>query len=229
VERQGRKLGEQDPVGRGQDGRGGAYVSHLTGVSRARSESPMNRGLHPFRKARRQSGVTLVEIMVASTVSFLAMTALVIIFVMARRTLQESFWENILRARTAVFMEQARQLLTFAYAYNAIVATNQPVFNSTSSVTFKTPDSDASGADETYTLFHSGDKVRLTKNGATTDLLDHVSDFHVAQQEGLITLMVTVDATFSEGSRGMVRKQFTMVGRALPRNMGSMAWEAEMN
>ena len=176
----------------------------------------------------KQRGMTIVELIVAVSISTVAMISLVILVMMCQRSMREGFTENRLRAEGSLFLEKVKKELTFSYRHDAVDATNRPTISSSSdSITFFTPDTTGDDAEESFNLaLDSGDssKLVLTRNGSEFETLSNVSRFHVDSQEGLLTLMITIDRDLNMGSRS-AHKQFTLVGRALPRNMGEISIE----
>jgi hypothetical protein len=192
----------------------------------------MKRGKVPIARPRLSTvrlglgrAVTLVEVVIATAITSVAMMALIMLVVMCMKFMQEGFWENQLRSEGAFFLERTRMLLTFAYRPDAIDLNLVPVVSDTKdSIIFFTPDSDGDDFPEGYALFRQGSQLMLARNGVEEEILGRVFDFHVDMQEGMVSMMVTIRASFSLGSR-QADKRFTLVARALPRNMGEMAWD----
>lgn len=186
----------------------------------------------PARERGANRGLSMVELIIAISLSLVAMLALISTVLLTNQFLKESFWENRLRAKTSVFMEKCKLALTFAYRRDTPMfdpsrdTTYKPIINDAKDeILFWTPDDqgDPTGV-EAYELrrISGTNKVELKKNGVELDLLRNVTDFHIENQAGLLTFVVTVNYRFSGmGGRG-VRKQFTLVTRALPRNHGNM-------
>lgn len=163
----------------------------------------------------------------------MAMAALLSIFGMARSFLEQGLRENLLRTQTALFLEKAKQMLTFSYSndsYDQLYVPQIYYHGAVSATTgdridFWTPDNLDTGTAMSYSMFIQNGQVKLTHDGATESLLRSVTGFSVSQeQEGLISMVVTVKYSFYTLGR-QVEKQFTMVGRALPRNAGKQAWK----
>ncbi|HUT24750.1 MAG TPA: prepilin-type N-terminal cleavage/methylation domain-containing protein [Sumerlaeia bacterium] len=183
-----------------------------------------------LRSCPRRRGFSLVEVVVATAISSVAMIALASVVVLCTRFLKEGFWENRLRSQAAGFVEECKQALTFAYRNDAIIQANRPTINAgKNSVAFTTPDDGgAPGLVDRYVLGRTGsggtgDRVELIKNGSVIASLGNVADFNVENHEGVLAFVLTVDYSFVAGNRE-TRKQFTITGRALPRNMGQMSF-----
>ena len=176
----------------------------------------------------RRHGMSIVEVMVATTISSIAMVAVVGLMYMIRTSMEEGIWENNLRSQGSLFIEKVKKDLTFAYRNDALIPALRPIIASgKNSITFFTPDDNNDGSEESYFLgFDNNDasKLVLRRNGTTISELNNVTKFNIDTQEGLINYMITIRRDLKMGSRSSTR-QFTLVGRALPRNMGKIIIE----
>lgn len=185
----------------------------------------------PHRRPTRRAH-TLLELMISISLSLLAMIALLSTVIMTNQFLKEGFWENRLRARTSSFLEKCKFALTFAYQRDtpkwdpSRETTYMPLVNENKDeIYFWTPDGEGdSTAVDAYLLRKEPgtNKVVLTKNGVELDAIDHVTEFKIENQAGLLTLVVTANYSFYGTGGRRVRKQFTLVSRSLPRNHGEM-------
>ncbi len=186
---------------------------------------------------RPNRGFTLVELVVAANLSILVMVGFFIIVTMARQFLEEGFIENLQRSRTDIFMEHARQTLTFSYGWDADLPGNRPsitISEGQTRVEFSTPDDTDDETPERFAMFlrampdvdiegNIEQELVLQKNGEDFQTLRHVTVFETKQNEGEYAVVVTVRRNISLGRRN-AEKLFTTITRALPRNKGEMAY-----
>jgi len=192
-------------------------------------------------------GFTLVEMVIAVNLSVIIMVGFFVIITMARQFLEEGFVENLQRTRTDLFLEHARQALTFSYGWDADLPSNRPTISESeygAYIVFSTPDDTGDDAPERYAMFLremrqdtdggssaplvdiEGNVERelvLRKNGEDFQTLGHITVFQVAQNEGEYAVVVTARRNIGLGRRH-AQKLFTVVTRALPRNKGEMAY-----
>lgn len=183
----------------------------------------------PKAPAARRSGIlrrgfTLIEIMIAMSIATVASMALMSIFVMVARFVQQGFTETRHRFETSIALEEMTRTLNHAYTMAAQVASYRPVIAADSkSVTFSVP-AEGGGADRFRYRYNAGAKrIEYEQMGGgggfasvnTRPFLTQVRDFFVVNQQGIFSLVITVEQDL--GRNGL--KRFTMVGRALPRNL----------
>lgn len=181
--------------------------------------------LNKHARIQCEKGLTFIETMIAMSISAFAITALVAVIIMVNSSMREGIWENNLRSEGSLFMEKVKQSITFSFRNDALESTLRPVIaTSKDSIAFFTPDDDNDGVEESYFIgFNDSIATQLIirRNGTTIETLDNVTDFNVDSQEALVTFMITLSRNVNMGSRSAA-KQFTLVGRALPRNMGEI-------
>jgi hypothetical protein len=181
---------------------------------------------------RRTKGFTLVETTIACGLMSVGSALMVGVFIICGQTLREAHWECRLRSQAAHFLEVALGHVTMAYENApAQLAYRFQINAGEWRITFYLPDDNNNGTPEQYVIERSGNgsgsQLTLTKNGATQLTLNNVLDFQVTgrQQNGLVAMTLTLGHTVNLGARGDVTKQFTVVGRALPRNHGRIVLE----
>lgn len=179
-----------------------------------------------FRKTIRRSRIamTLVEVMIASSIAAATSMAIVSSFTLASRFLAQGFVETRLLNNSSLAVEKISRSLNSAYRLDAIEADRRPVISADRrSIEFTVP-LDNGAVERQRIRYDSGDREiaheRQDGTGNFADIterkfLRNVDDFFIANQEGLLSFVITVRVDMGRNGE----KQFSMVGRALPRNL----------
>ena len=174
-------------------------------------------------RRRRSAGFSLLETVIAASVSAMAMLALVELNVLASRFTSEGFREAMILNQATSAIEQMTRRLNHAYRLDADPITNAfAIQNSYETIEFSVPN--GSGTSRERYRFNSGDNtLRWERQGGgggfaqvgNDIFLENVEEFSVDNQEGIISLVLRlrIDSPRSDD------KQYTLVGRALPRNI----------
>lgn len=174
--------------------------------------------------ARRASfGFTMVEVMIASTISTMASISLIVLFTMSARFIAQAATETRILSKTSMSLEIMTRAINHGYRIETAVAANRPSISADKQTfTFTIPLD--GGGDETrrlrfneptgeifYERGGGGNFVNM-RQGA---LMEDVVQFYVENQEGIFSIVLVVEVDM--GRQGI--KRYSMVGRALPRNL----------
>jgi len=178
--------------------------------------------MKPTRTLSRR-GFSLIEIMIASAISAVASIAMVTIFITCSRFISQGFTETRLTANSSLAHEQISRDLNMAYRNTAILAANRPVITPDNrTVTYAVPF--GGGSQQRRFRYDSGERELHyeVNTGAWADMynkpfLRDVDEFRVYSEntEGFISYMIRMEVNL--GLDGI--KRYTLVGRALPRNL----------
>ncbi len=177
---------------------------------------------------RHQRAFSLIEIMIASSISAVASIAMVTIFITCSRFISQGFTETRLTANASLAHEQISRDLNMAYRNTAILATNRPVIsNSNQTVSYAVPFNGGSqqrrfrfdtGASELHYEVNNGTPASPSwADVFNKPFLRDVDNFRVYSEntEGFISYMIRMEVDM--GLDGI--KRYSLVGRALPRNL----------
>jgi type II secretory pathway component PulJ len=169
--------------------------------------------------------MTLVEVIIASSISALTLFALVQTYVMVSRFSAEGMREVILLSDGSMVIDQMSRRLNGAYRLDAETASLQfQIQGSFTTIEFSVPD-EATSSDfrERFRYDSTNDRILWERrNGSgtfvqvgTEPLLDNVAEFSIDNQEGILSMVVRLE--FAHNYYGT--KRYTLIGRALPRNI----------
>lgn len=179
-----------------------------------------------FKHSFRGRAFTLVEVMIASAIAGVASIGMFTVFLMVSRFAGEAFTETRIVNNASVAIEKISRDLTVAFRQDAVLAANRPaITNSNHTITYTVLLPNKTTQRRRLRLDSSADKLRQEwLNGATWTqvggrvFLSNVEDFSVYNEntEGFISYVITINVDMGP-IQGV--KQYSMVGRSLPRNI----------
>jgi type II secretory pathway pseudopilin PulG len=174
---------------------------------------------------RRGKGFTYVEVLIATTIASIASIGLFSVFLMSSRFIAQGFTENRITFNASLAVERISRSLNSAFRLNAVNQANIPsVSGDNQTVTFTMPLAGGGTTQRRFRYNAADDTLRheVNNGGVWSDvsgrpLLSDVEDFFALMEntEGFITFTITMRARMPLTED----KVFTMVGRALPRNI----------
>lgn len=176
--------------------------------------------------SRNSRAMSLIEVMIASGISVAVSAGIVTLFTLVSTFTRQGFAETRQFNDTTIAIETMSRVLNHAYRLDASPASlGYVIAADNQSVTFTVPTDDPQvnevrrfrfdpDADSLhYEIQASGGGAFAEVGG--TELLTDVDDFFIANQEGILSFVISVYVDM--GVNG--EKRYTMVGRALPRNI----------
>ncbi len=172
---------------------------------------------------RSRAGMTLVEVVIAGAISTVVVAMLVGTYTLSARFSAQGFTETRLIHQSVMAIEKMTRTLNHACrsdsANPAYAFTIAPDFRS---IDFTVP---VEGGFERlrYRFDEQSQAVVQERQQAgggfaqigTDPLAENVGEFFVENQEGILSLVMTLQVNMNRNGK----KQYTMVGRALPRNL----------
>jgi prepilin-type N-terminal cleavage/methylation domain-containing protein len=172
----------------------------------------------------RRRGFSLAEVMIASAISAVAMGALVSINMLTQRFLVEGFREAQMLTEAHNAIATMTRQINRAYRLDASDASNAfTISGDYRTFEFSAPDGAGGTVRDRFRLDAQNQQVRHERrNGdgnflmlGSQPLLNNVDEFAVDNQEGIISLVVRLKIPIPRYGD----KQYTLIGRALPRNI----------
>lgn len=176
-----------------------------------------------YSNRRSRRAMTMVEIMIASAIAVTASAAVMSVFIMTSRFFNQGFTETRIMHQTSLAVEQLSRTLNHAYRPDAMQPSYRPIIAGDGEmIEFSVPldngfverrrvrFNEAEG-----TLHHEASVGGGFQDRTDGPILEDVTDFAIRNQEGILSFVITTRVNLARDGE----KQFTMVGRALPRNL----------
>jgi type II secretory pathway component PulJ len=175
---------------------------------------------------RRSQGMTLTEVMIASGISVVVSVGIMTLFTLVSTFTRQGFAETRQFNQTTIAIETMSRILNHAYRADASPASlGYTIANDNQSIQFTVPTDDPGvnevrrfrfdpDADTLHYEIQAAGGGQFSEAGGT-ELLDDVDDFFIANQEGILSFVISVYVDMGVSGE----KRYTMVGRALPRNI----------
>lgn len=175
-----------------------------------------------FPQGRRR-GMTLAEVMIASGISVAVSAGIFTLYNLVSTFTRQGFAETQQFNETTLAIETMSRILNHAYRLDASPASlGYVVAGDNQSITFTVPTGPSTNEvrrfrfdPDTDTLHYEIQNDGNFEEYSGTELLENVNDFFIANQEGILSFVIGVYVDM--GVNG--EKRYTMVGRALPRNI----------
>lgn len=170
-----------------------------------------------------RQGTTLVETMIVSGLSVVVVAGVVSIFSMVSSFTKQGFTETRMLNQGSVAIEIMSRTLNHAFRMDAAESSFAPVIASENqSIEFTVPVTSTTNQrrrfrfdPDTETLHHEVQVNGNFQEFSGDRLLGNVDDFYITNQEGILSFVIGLHVDL--GVNG--DKRYTLVGRALPRNL----------
>jgi hypothetical protein len=171
----------------------------------------------------RKRGMTLIEVVIASGLSVVVGAGIFAVLNMVSTFTRQGFAETRQLNQTAVAIETISRILNHAYRMDASTGSFAPVIAADNRmITFTIPVGPSTNErrrfrfdEDANTLHYEVENAGVFSEFSGAELLDDVDEFSIINQEGIMSFVIGVFVDM--GVNG--EKRYTMVGRALPRNI----------